>query len=357
MSEKREETDAASDGSRRLAGLQRSAFEPSLATALEENLPILRRRMLALVGTEEAFVKRLGKELDEILADLGRGLERPDTEHIRNERLDEIHRRVAEAASCLGVTPLDDVVIGTLHKRSIDAFSNSFFGAANIIAVHAPLMVFAYLIAKAAATFPLAHSPFDDEGRDRPSIPVAYYQLGLRWLTQLVHATVIDRDPIGAPSYVPPRNWPFWHLALAWLDGIEFFCVAHEYGHLLHDQGSMEQLRAADLLLEGEVIEDPITSELAADRFGFAAVWQGCAPDGGVRLGAFGPLVFLWFLAQLETVGHVMHGEGHPSATLRLARAEEMFPSADEAAVWAVMKKRLNGAWSISARAAGVTRE
>jgi hypothetical protein len=348
--------DDTSLGSQRLASLQRAAFDPSLVDAAREELPRLRRRMLALAGNEKELTERLGAELDEIFGDLVRGLEQPEGDHVRNERLEELQRGVADAASRLGLAPLEGVVIGPLHKRSVDAFSNSFFGAANIVALHVPLMVFAYLVAKATATFALARSPLDDDVPGQPSIPIPLYQLGLRWLTQLVHAVAVDGDPIGAPAYVPPRTWPFWQLALTWLDGIEFFSVAHEYGHLVHDRDPPEQLQSLNLLRESESLADPLTREIAADRFGLMAIWKVGADESGTWLGAFGPLVFLWFLAQLESVGHIMHGEDHPAATARLTQAEDLLPSTDEAAIWKIMKERLNQAWSIAAKAAGVSR-
>jgi hypothetical protein len=349
-------------GSERLAGLQRAAFEPMLAEALKEVAPELCQRLLALVAMNPEISKQ---QIDEVLEALSRRLEVPGSEHVRDEQLERLHERITEAARRLKVTPLDGVAIGTLHTRSVDAFSDRFFGAANIVAVHVPLMVFAYLIAKATATFPLASSPLDELAEGKPVVvPLQLYRLGLRWLTQLVFAVVVDRNPIGQPPYSPPRGWPFWPVALAWVDGIEFFCVAHEYGHLLHGQGEQatDELKAAGLL-DGESTDDPITSELAADRFGLAASWVASDRAAGDRsqlgpivgdhhLEAFGPLVFLWFLERVESVGHVMHGEGHPLAGDRLAQAERMFPSDEAAAMWVVMKRRLEAAWSIASRAA-----
>jgi hypothetical protein len=334
-------------GSRWLAGLQRRAIDPALTEAAAAVLPALRQHLRAIAGVNEESEALV----NEVLGELAEGFASPEDEHRRNERLDALSDLVGKAAGGLGVTPLDDVTVGVLHTRTVDAFSATLFGEANIIGVHIPLMIFAYLIAKATATFALVDSPFDSDGAE-PRIPEKEYRLGLRWLTQLVHSVAVDNDPIGIHPYAPPPTWPFWPVVVAWTDGIEIFILAHEYAHLLHARDSIEELRRLGLLGRDESLDDLVTSELAADRFALKVTWQVKESAAHAYQAAFGPLTFLWFLARLETeAGRPLRGPNHPGAADRLAHAEKMFPSSEDAAIWGVMKRRLDAAWSIAARA------
>lgn len=166
---------------------------------------------------------------------------------------------------------------------------------------------------------------------------------------------MIEKNPIGVHPYAPPRDWRFWNIVAAWTDGIELFILAHEYGHLIHARDSASVLRDHDLLHENDSIEDPVTSELAADRFALKVVWRIHGIARQPWLAAFGPLVFLWFLARLEAEAeHLLRGPNHPTAPARLLHAEDMVSEPEDSAIWAVMKRRLDAAWSIAGRAVGV---
>lgn len=128
-------------------------------------IPKLRKHLKAIAGANQQLEALVDAEVEDSIDELQRRFEAASDEHTRDERLDNLTELVATAVQHLGVRPLDNVTVGTLESRSVDAFSDPFFGEANIIGVNIPVMIFAYLVAKATATFPLAESPFNSDAQ------------------------------------------------------------------------------------------------------------------------------------------------------------------------------------------------
>lgn len=303
-----ERDDFMAPGRARLLGLQRGEQNAEHATTLR----IITRAVNGALDRIDAPGERLpvpprlakGAALDE-----GWG----------TKLLETLMGRVERATRRMGVVPLPGVAIGAVLSPDLSPLSSHVHGSSAMVAVPVGTMVFANLLAKALV--PLVCRVIGSEN-DMLELGLgessgSHTKDALRRFAELMAALALHGNPGNAPRYMPSPGWRWWSTVGAFRDAIEFFCVAHEYGHLLHAHERFRLLAPDDADAETVAANMPLAEELVCDAFAIRAALKDKGEPLPLRLA--GPIAMMRVFDLLQCDGHMPVGSGHPAASERLA--------------------------------------
>lgn len=310
-------------GRARLAGLQRGEQSDEHTTTL--------RIITRLVN---ASLDAVGAATDDRLTVPPRPVSgAPPDGGWSTELLERFVRRVERASRRMGVAPLPGVAIGSLPSADLSPLSSHVHGSSAMIAVPIGTMLFANLLAKAVV--PLVCRVVDNEnGKLHVALgePARRHTKdALRRFRELMAAVGLHGNPGKAPRYIPSPGWRWWSTASAFRDAMEFFCVAHEYAHLLQAHGRFRLEAPAEVPAEEIATQMPLAEELACDAFAMRAAVEDRGEPLPLRIA--GPVAMMKVFALLQRDGHLSVGDRHPRASDRLAIMKAQLESLQERGV------------------------
>lgn len=263
----------------------------------------------------------------------------PNQDVASYEILQRLVERINKACLRAGWEPLSGPVVGTLARPDVNAFCAAFFGSTALIVLHSSVLVFAQLLAKCVVPAICARTSEHSVVLGGDPDEKQFRRAACR-LAQLISAIQSQKGPSSAPPYTPAPTWLFWSIVQCFVESIEMFVVAHEYGHLMVSHGKHP-------FGDGEI--SPKSEELCADFFAMSvAILDQHIAHPEIRVIA--PLVMFKVFSLMERDGVVVAPTSHPlnSQRLHFLRDEVLEGLADQEQPWLARILKVNA--SVEAR-------